>query len=122
MKIIKRGNFCIAPKLLIVLLAVFFISCSTSSNNIQSGEKYGAKSGTGNFMMVGDKTYVVNNDGELIDITGSLITEGAGSYNYTYYRSGCTNHTINQTNTTLSINKGVPTTNMNLYANNKTTP
>jgi len=80
MKIIKRGDFDIAPKLLIVLISIFVISCSSTTNHVKSGEEYGAKSGTGNFMLIDDKTYVVNNDGELIDITDSLITEGAGKH------------------------------------------
>jgi hypothetical protein len=80
MKMIKRGDFDIAPKLLIVLISIFVMSCSSTTNQIKSGEEYGAKSGAGNFMVVDDKTYVVNNDGELIDITGSLITEGAGKH------------------------------------------
>ena len=54
------------------------MSCSSTTRHITSGEKHETQGGAGNFMQVGDKTYLVNYAGELIEITGSLITERAG--------------------------------------------
>jgi hypothetical protein len=70
----------IARKIVLVLLTILFISCSSTTNQIRSGDKHGAKDGSGNFILFNDKTYVVNSAGELIEVTDSFITGEAGRH------------------------------------------